>query len=120
MLHIYIYDISHLRVNYSRSVAQLIQGLTLRDAWETNPAIHAYTHYSSTAATRTDRLYISHTLYAKKTSIIKIPAAFTDHLAVVLRMTVETPLFRRGRGTWKMKTAVMATAATKHKLHQQW
>jgi exonuclease III len=53
--------------NYSRSLAQLIQGLTLRDAWETNPAIHAYTHYSSTGATRTDRLYISHTLYGKKT-----------------------------------------------------
>jgi len=106
--------------NYSRSLAQLIQGLTLRDAWETNPAIHANTHYSSTGATRIDRLYISHTLYAKKASIITIPAAFTDHLAVVLRMTVETPLFRRGRGTWKMKTAVMATAATKHKLHQQW
>jgi exonuclease III len=46
--------------NYIRSLAQLIQGLTLRDAWETNPAIHAYTHYSSTGATRIDRL-IYHT-----------------------------------------------------------
>jgi len=57
---------------------------------------------------------------AKKTSVRTVPAAFTDRLAVVLRMTVETPLFRRGRGTWKMKTAVMTTAATKYKLGQQW
>jgi exonuclease III len=52
--------------NYSRSLAQLIQGLKLRDAWETNPAIHAYIHYSSTEAMLIDRFYISHTLYPKK------------------------------------------------------
>jgi len=106
--------------NYSRALAQLIQGLALRDAWEINPSSHAYTHYSSIGATRIDRIYLSHKLYPKKTSIVTIPAAFTDHLAVVLRMTVETPLFIRGRGIWKLKTAIAATAETKHKLHQQW
>jgi hypothetical protein len=106
--------------HYRRARAHLIQGLALRDAWEINPSSHAYTHYSSTSATRIDRIYLSHKLYPNKTSIVTIPAAFTDHLAVVLRMTVETPLFIRGRGIWKLNTAIAATAETKHKLHQQW
>ena len=68
--------------NYSRSLAQLIQGLTLRDAWETNPAIHAYTHYSNTGATQIDRLYISHTLYAKKTFFFNhsVPCSLSDDI----------------------------------------
>jgi hypothetical protein len=77
----------------------------------TNAAVHAYIHYN-TGATQIDRIYISHILYCKKASIT-IPAAFTDHLAVVLRINVQTPLFRQGRRTWKMK-AVMTTAETKY------
>jgi endonuclease/exonuclease/phosphatase family metal-dependent hydrolase len=52
--------------NYSRCLAQLIQGFTLRDAWANNPAVQAYAHYSNTGASRLDRIYISHTIYGKK------------------------------------------------------
>jgi len=95
-------------LNFNHFLAELVQGFTPRYSWAAHPATPAFTHYSNNGATRIDRLYISHTLHAMKTSAITVPAAFTDHLAVVLRLSVETPLFRMGRGIWKMNTPVMA------------
>ena len=55
----------------------------------------------------------------KKSSIITVPAAFTDHLAVILRLTIESHTIQRGRGSWEMKTATLAKTEIKQKL-QQW
>jgi len=36
-----------------------------------------------------------------------LAAAFTDHLAVCLQMTVEEPIMRRGPGYWKMDVRIL-------------
>jgi exonuclease III len=105
--------------NHSRTLELLTTGLALRDAWE-NKSTKAYTHYSPTGASRLDRFYISHPLYKNKSSILTVPAAFTDHFAVILRLKIDSLNPRRGRGLWKMKPAIMASTECKQQLQQRW
>jgi len=83
---------------YSRALAELVHGFALRDAWQAKPARRVYTHFSQTRATRIDRLYASQELLSRKTNAETEAAAFTGHLAVVLRLSVDIPILRRGRG----------------------
>jgi len=84
--------------NYSRALSQLVTGLNLKDAWEADVNNRAYIHYTNTGASRIDRIYISHSLYKKKSSILTLPTAFTDHLAVAVRLSIVAPIYRRRGG----------------------
>jgi endonuclease/exonuclease/phosphatase family metal-dependent hydrolase len=77
--------------SYSRSLSTLIHGYSLRDAWQTRPDNTAYTHYTTHGATRLDRLYLTEGLLRRKTGVTTVAAAFTDHLAVVLRLSMSAP-----------------------------
>jgi hypothetical protein len=72
----------------SRALEESIRGLALTDTWEQDPQRPVYTHYAPTGATRIDRIYLSKTDINRKTGIEIIPTAFTDHHAVVLRLTI--------------------------------
>ena len=72
-----------------------------------SPDRPAYTHYTGRGASRIDRIYASHTLYGKKRDAETRMAAFTDHLAVVLRIALDITTVRRGRIFWKMNTALL-------------
>ena len=72
--------------NYSRSLATLIQGYALRDAWQAPPSRKIYTHYTPKCASRLDRFYLTQTLMNRKQGIEIIAAAFTDHFAVSLKI----------------------------------
>jgi exonuclease III len=85
---------------YSHALATLVHGYSLRDAWQAPPGRHAYTHYTIHGVTRLDRIYLSNDLLPRKTGITTVAAAFSDHHAVVLRLSWSTPVLRRGRGTW--------------------
>jgi exonuclease III len=95
--------------NPSRALNELICGLHFVDAWDqqTRPA---YTHYTSTGATRLDRIYVTPTLYQKKTGIETMAAAFTDHFAVVLRLELDGPCTQRGPGVGKMNVSLFKDA----------
>jgi len=69
--------------NYSRALDELVQGFTLKDTWQADPALSVYTHYTPTGASRIDRIYTSHEMFAMKIDVETVAAAFTDHLAVV-------------------------------------
>jgi len=43
-------------------------------------------------------------------------APFTHHLAVCLRISIDQPIMRRGRGLWKMDSAVITENACTEKL----
>jgi len=105
---------------YNRALAGLVQGFSPRDTRKTNPGCPVYTHYSPTGATRIDRIYASHTLFVRKMGAEVMAAAFTDNLAMVLRLTVDVPIPRRGRGIWRMKTTLMREDGCKEKLRQHW
>jgi len=72
----------------------MVHGLDLKNTWKQNPARPAYTHHSPSGATRIDRLYVSQELMGKNLGIEMLPAGFTDHHAVILRLAVETPAVR--------------------------
>ena len=46
--------------------------------------------------------------------------AFTDHFAVTLRLNLDIPIFRRGRGTWKLNTSLLDAKGSKQKLETRW
>jgi exonuclease III len=87
----------------SRSLSEVVRGLALSDAWRQNPKRPAYTRFSPTGATRNDRFYITKYLLLRKTSIEIFPAAFTDHNAVVIGLSLPTVRtgWRRAFGRWK-------------------
>ena len=88
--------------NYSRALQELIQGLAMIDTWQTNTDRRVYTHISASGASRLDRIYVTKELISRKQGVDIAAAAFTDHLAVCLRLSSELPILRTGRGLWKM------------------
>ena len=104
----------------SRALSDVILGLALSDAWSQGPQRPAYTHFSATGATRIDRFYITQDLLLRKTSIEILPAAFTDHNAVVLRLSIPTVHTGWRRGRWKMDPLLVTDAVIKDKVRCAW
>ena len=49
-----------------------------------------------------------------------VAAAFTDHLTVVLRIAIDTPLTLRGRVYWRMNVSLLSEKNFKSILQKQW
>jgi exonuclease III len=104
----------------SRALTEVIRGLVLSDAWNQDPQRPAYTHLSPTVATRIDRFYITHGLLLRKIGTAIVPAAFTDHNAVVLRLSQPTVRTFWRRGRWKMDPVLVTDEAVKEKIRSAW
>jgi endonuclease/exonuclease/phosphatase family metal-dependent hydrolase len=76
--------------NYSRALDKLVTGLGLHEIGEQTSARPSFAHYTPRGASRLDRIYINHTLQPKNQGVAAVVAAFTDHLALVLRMASGT------------------------------
>jgi len=50
-----------------------------------------FTHYTPQGASRLDRIYINHNLTPRKLGVETVVAAFTDHLALLLRLSLDPP-----------------------------
>ena len=48
-----------------------------------------------------------------------VMGAFTDHLAVCLRITLDAPILRRVRGRWKMNVSLLDDTIFKGQLQQE-
>jgi exonuclease III len=106
--------------NYSRALDKLVSGLKLHDIGEQTSAGTAFTHYTPRGASRIDRVYISNQLKHRKQGTMMVVAAFTDHLAIVLRMASSEPIPIRGRGQWRMNTAALRDTGFQRLLKQKW
>jgi hypothetical protein len=104
----------------SRALATLVQGYALSDAWQARRDSNGSTHYATHRATRIYRIYLSSETLARKTGLATVPAAFTDHLAVVLRLAWKTSIIRRGRGTWKLNREILTHEHVLETLQQNW
>jgi hypothetical protein len=104
----------------SKSLNTLITGMGLVDVWNTHQQRPAYTHYSTNGAARLDRIYMTGMLSTRKQGAKLIPAAFTDHLAVVLSLsiTVSTPTQRRF--LWRMNITLLDDTSFQPLLQAQW
>ena len=67
-----------------------------------------HTHYTSRGASRIDRIYASRNLSRHKRDAETRVAAFTGHLAMVIRIALGATTMRRGRSYWKMNKALLS------------
>jgi hypothetical protein len=58
-------------------------------------------------ATRLDRIYVSQDIPENKLGAETLAAAFTAHLAVALRLSIEAPVQTHGKGTWRLNTSYL-------------
>jgi hypothetical protein len=59
-------------------------------------------------------------LQGKRRRIETLPAAFTDHHAIILRMEINNPTMPRGRGFWKMNTTLLRETNFQQILKGKW
>ena len=82
-----------------------------------DPPEECFTHYSPMGATKLDQIYTTKELSTNKIDVETVAAAFTDHLAVIVRISLDFPIIRWT--FWKMNT-ILDDEAFKEKLRQQW
>jgi len=105
---------------FSRSLTSLGQGYEVRNVWQANSDRRVHTHYTAHGATRLDGFYPSTDLLVRKKGNETDAAAFTDHFAVVLRLSLDAPIVRRGRGTWKLNKYISSTNHVIEKIKLHW
>ena len=79
-----------------------------------------YTHYALTGAARIDRIYLSKADTIRKTGIEILPTAFTDHHAVVHRLTIPGHAVRKTRGNWKMEPLLAQNKVIRSMKNRKW
>jgi len=67
----------------------------LRDAWDPTPERTRFTHYTTKGASQIDRIYITENLKRTQQGAQAVAAAFTDHMAIVLRLSIDIPCMTR-------------------------
>jgi exonuclease III len=83
--------------SYSRALKIWVRGLGLSDGWNSLTTQGGYTHFTARSATILDRIYLTERLATRKTGIETLPAAFTDHMAVIIRIAINTSTDARER-----------------------
>jgi len=106
--------------NFSRALSSIVSGYRLHDVWDASRSRHGYTHYAPRTASRLDRIYVTQILLSRKQGVETIAAAFTDHLAVVLRLAIETPIPSAGRGYWRMNVSYLHDKTFREDLTTRW
>jgi hypothetical protein len=91
----------------------------MSNAWSQVPLRPTFT-YSPSRATKIDRFYLTQDLLGRKTGIEILPAAFTDHDAVVLRLSINNAGMRHRRGRWKMDSIMVTEPAVQEKIRIEW
>ena len=95
------------QLNCSRVLDDIFRRFNLTDVWEATPPRRIYTHYTPTGASRLDTIYITKNLNMQRKGVETLAGAFTDHLAVVLRLSLDVPFERRGRDYWIMNVSFL-------------
>jgi len=104
----------------SRALTEMLRGLHLACVWKQDPTRPAYTHYFTTRASRIHRIYVPRNITSQITGIDILPAAFTDHNAVVLRLALGEIGARRCQPRWKLDPTMLRDADLLSHLRQQW
>jgi len=108
------------QVNPSKAFEILIQGLNLHDTGLVRTQQQRFTHFTPKGAARIDRIYESSQLKGQQQGIDTIPAAFTDHMAVILRIATEDTRILKGRGYWRMNTRIIRDKTSQKNLANKW
>ena len=106
--------------NYSKALARLVRWLDLRDAWDVAPKRTVFTHYITKDASRIDRIYITDNLRWTQNGTEAVAAAFTDHMAIILRLLTDIPCVISGKGYWRMNVSNLSEPHFQHRLQETW
>ena len=106
--------------NYSKVLERLVRGLDLRDAWDATPVRTIFTHYTTKSASRIDRICITGKLKRTQQGAEAVAAAFTDHIAIVLRLSIDFPCVTRGKGYWRMNVSYLRELHFQQRLQKAW
>jgi hypothetical protein len=79
-----------------------------------------FTHYSASGASTFDHIYAKRNFLHRKLEMQDIAAAFTDHFAVCLRLTLDIPIMQKGWELWKLGDTILNVTDCKDKLRAQW
>ena len=94
--------------NYSRTLKRMVCGVGLIDVGAATPTRIIYTHFTSTGASRIDRIYVTRNLRTKQCGVETLAAAFTDHFAVSLRLSHDASSTPRDKGYWKINISYLS------------
>jgi hypothetical protein len=88
--------------------------------WETAHGLGKYTHYTSRGGSRLYRIYTPRKPSDQKLGVERGLAAFTDHLAGVLRIALEVTPVWHGRSYWKMNTTLLGDKNFQKQMRKKW
>jgi endonuclease/exonuclease/phosphatase family metal-dependent hydrolase len=108
------------RPDVSRALSTLTKGLGLHNVWGTSSGRTGYTHYMHAGISRIDRIYTTEAIMKHKQGAETIATAFTDQLAVTVRVTYEVPSITRKHWTWRMNPVLLGETDFREKLKEQW
>ena len=97
--------------NYSWMLERIVHGLGIIDMGVAPPTQTIYTHFTSTDASRINRIYVTRNLRTKQRGVEMLAAASTDHFAVSLRLSLDASSTPRGKGYWKMNISYLSEEA---------
>ena len=106
--------------NLSKALSSIITGLALHDGWETFHQQPPHTNYTNDGATRIDRIYITDPRRKRKQGAETIVAPFSDHFAVVVRLTYPHQTSPRKIRQWKMNISLLEDNIFRDTLMQLW
>jgi endonuclease/exonuclease/phosphatase family metal-dependent hydrolase len=106
--------------NRSRALDQLVRGFHLTDVWDHNAVNRGFKHYTATGASRLDRIYVSRNILTHKPGAETLAAAFTDHMAVALRLSGADPMPTHEKGTWRINTTPLQDTSFLTTLQSLW
>jgi len=100
----------------SRALERLIHSFRLNSGWDVAVNPQAFTHYTPTGAACLDRIHVTEELRRNKQGVVIITAAFTDHLAVLLKVNLSKPIIHR----WRMNTSFLNDTSFRLRIKDTW
>jgi hypothetical protein len=70
-------------------------------------------------ASRIDRIYTTENLKRAQHGAEAVVAAFTDHLAIIVRLSIDIPCVC-GKGYWRMNVSFLGDPHFQHRLQENW
>ena len=88
--------------------------------WQTHTSCPVYTHYINNGASRFDRIYATKSLLDRKKGAETVAAAFSDHLAVIVHITFDTPRMLYKARMWRMNITLFEEPEFRGVIKEQW
>jgi hypothetical protein len=88
--------------------------------WDSSSERIGYTHFTDADASQIDRIYGTEDILARKQGAETIAKAFTDHLAVIVRVTYNVPSTTRKHWAWRMDPVLIGDIDFRGQLTLLW